>query len=144
MEKIDGWEQIPDLVALDALIVLQNKRIKDPWNTYALEALQQLVIDPDAEPTLIYNYARLLKDNGRARLAAPYWERLASMIRSLPKNFQVMVCREVKDPERCVTEIEQYGVRQHPWVLKINPGDLVNSREVREVLHEWVSTALLS
>ena len=38
-ESIDDWESHPQLLFLDALIVMEDKRLKDPWNTFTLNIL---------------------------------------------------------------------------------------------------------
>lgn len=138
MEKIDGWDEQPQLLGLDAIVVMQDKRLKNPWDTYSLEKLEQLASDPDSPHNLTYNFARILQENGRAELAKQYWLKLAADLPSLPKNYQIMVCRQLRDRSKCASDIEKYAVKQLHWNLpKIKPGDSIYSQEARGLIEKW-------
>jgi len=137
IEKIDGWDKNPELIGLDALIEMQNTRIKDPWNTYSVEKFAHLAAKPDVQNSLLYNYARLLSEHGRKEKAHPFWTRLASKLGELPKEYQVMVCRQLKEKETCFEKLEQFGIENLHWKLKITPGDLINSEKVRVEVNKW-------
>ncbi len=137
IEKIDNWEAQPRFLALDAIITMQDKRIKNPWESYSLELVEQLAKEPDAPHNLIYNYARLLQENGRSNEAAQYWSRLMARLSALPKNYQVMVCRQLDNKEQCAKQIQSFSVQHRPLKLALNPGENVNSKKARKLIKAW-------
>jgi len=137
IEKIDNWDAQPQFLALDAIITMQDKRLKNPWDSYSLELLAQLANEPDAPHNLTYNYARLLQDNDRAEQARQYWARLATSLSALPKNYQVMVCRQLDNKEKCASQIESYSVEHIPLKLALSPGDKINSKKARKLIKSW-------
>ena len=138
LESIINWESHPQLVALDALIVMEDKRLKDPWNTYARERFEQLASNPVTEPDVVYNYARLLAERGRHGQAKRYWQRLLEKLDQIPRVYQVMVCRELRWPQTCNTHEDNIDINQtHQWVLDIKPGDDIDDSVTRERLQQW-------
>ena len=53
IEKMDGWPDDPQLIALDAIAVMQNARLRDPWNTFSLEKFERVASGADATDDLI-------------------------------------------------------------------------------------------
>ncbi len=137
MDNIPDWSTAPELHGLDAIVVMQDRRLKNPWDTFTLDILQRRVSEPDAPLNLIYNYARILQDNDREQQAQAQWQRLAQHLSHLPKPYQVMVCRQLADKAACAKKINSYAVKQLPWRLEIHPGDSINSRQVRSLLKAW-------
>ena len=144
IERIDGWDMQPQLLALDATIVMQDKRLKDPWNTYSLERLEELASEPDAALDLVYNYARILQEYGKPDNAMQLWEQLAANLTDLPKNYQVMVCRQLADRTNCARQIASFPETQSHWKLQIKPGDQINSRKTRKFIQSWKSKPITS
>ena len=137
-ESIPNWESDPQLLSLDALIVMQDKRLKDPWNTFTREHFEQLALNNSAENHIVYNYARLLAERGRHGQARRYWDRLVAQIDQLPRVYQIMVCREVRWPQACRDHEDSLEQLQTPsWALDIKPGDDIDSAETREKLQAW-------
>jgi len=48
-----------------------------------------------------------------------------------------MVCRQLKEKETCFEKLEQFGIENLHWKLKITPGDLINSEKVRVEVNKW-------
>jgi len=137
LEKVDNWDKQPQLLGLDAIITMQDKRLKNPWDSHSLELVNKLAGEPDAPHNLIYNYARILQENERPDQARPYWTKLAEHLSALPKNYQVMVCRELPDRHKCVDEIELSIVEQAPFKLSVKPGENINSKKTRKRVNAW-------
>lgn len=137
MEKIAGWEAMPQLASLGALVIMHDKRLKDPWNTHSLDQVQILASDPQADLSLVYNYARLLSEHGRKKQANDLWIRLADNADALPRNYQVMVCRQLSDSTDCANKLDQYMVTQLQWDISVKPGDSIDSKKVRRKLRSW-------
>ena len=137
IEKIDKWDAQPQFLALDAIITTYDKRLKNPWDSYSLELLEQLASRPDSPHNLIYNYARLLQENGRIEQAQHYWAKLVTHISELPKNYQVMVCRQLDDKEKCAKQIRSFSVEHLPMKLALNPGDKIDSKKARKLIKSW-------
>lgn len=137
MDAIADWDASPHLLSLDAIVVMQDKRLKNPWDTFTLEELQQSASADGAPADLIYNYARILQENDRAEQAQHYWSTLVNMLSSMPQNYQVMVCRQMQDKRACSQQISYPGDEPLPWQLQINPGDSINSQKVGELLKSW-------
>lgn len=138
MEKIDGWDEQPQLIGLDAIVVMQDNRLKNPWDTYSLEKLEQLASNPDSPHNLRYNFARILQENGRAEQAKHYWTQLAEDLPLLPKSYQIMVCRQLSDRAKCTSEIGKSAVGEHHWNLsRIKPGDSIHGKDARELVKKW-------
>ena len=139
LESVADWETNPQLLSLDALMVMEDKRLKDPWNTYAREKFEQLASNSIAENHLVYNYARLLAERGRHGQAGSYWNRLIEKLDQLPRVYQIMVCRQTRWPPECMEYEDTPSVSetQHQWVLDIKPGDDIDSQITREKLKDW-------
>jgi len=139
IEKIEGWDTLPKLLALDAIITVHDKRLKNPWDAYSLELVEQLANQPDTPSSLLYNYARLLQDNDRSEQASRYWAKLAARLTTLPKSYQLMVCRQMDDREWCAKQIESFSVKQLPAPMKLalKPGDNINSKKARKLIKSW-------
>jgi len=137
IEKIDNWDKQPRFLALDAIITAQDTRLKNPWDSYSLELLEQLANEPDAANDLLYNYARLLQENDRSKQATQYWTLLASRLSELPRNYQTMVCREQGDTELCAAQMKPYTVKALPMELALNPGEKINSNKARSIVQSW-------
>jgi len=144
IEKIPNWDAQPQFLALDAIITMQDKRLKNPWDSYSLELLEQQANTPDVPHNLTYNYARLLQENGRPEQAKQHWTKLAEQLSALPKNYQVMVCRQLIDKENCVNQIESFSVQHLPLKLALNPGDNINSKKAHKLVKSWGAEALES
>ncbi len=137
LESISNWESNFQLLGLDALIVMQDKRLKDPWDTYSREKFAELAASNLAEDNIIYNYARLLEQRGRHGQAKQYWHRLKDKFDNLPRNYQIMVCRELVDDPECGNAIPEFRVRHQQWDLDIKPGDDIDSAMIRKKLSDW-------
>jgi len=137
IEKIDNWDKQPQFLALDAIITLQDRRIKNPWDSYSVELVEQIVNEPDAPHNLIYNYARMLQENDRSEQAKQQWARLAARLSALPKNYQVMVCRQLDNKEKCAKQIDSFSVEHLPMKLALKPGDKINSKKARKMIKSW-------
>ena len=144
IEKIPNWEKKPQFLALDAIVTMQDKRLKNPWDSYSLELLEQLANEPDVPHNLTYNYARLLQENGKSERAKQYWEHLFARLSELPKNYQVMVCRQLDDKEKCVNQINSFSVQHIPLKLALNPGEKINSKKARKMIKLWNTEAVES
>jgi len=135
IEKIEGWDSDPQLIGLDALAVMQNSRLKDPWNTYSRENFEREALKENAADNLIYNYARLLLEADRKLEGEFQLSRLVKRLHKLPVDYKVMVCRELKDPE-CSTLMED-PVNSTRWIMEINPGDDIDNQVTSEELKGW-------
>ena len=135
LEKMDGWPNDPQLIALDAIAVMQDARLKDPWNTYSLEKFELAALREDATDDLIYNYARLLAESGRKEQATQQLTRLHGRLHQLPVDYRVMVCRQLKTVQCSSLQREDNNAAQ--WVMEITPGDDIDVAATRNKLKDW-------
>ena len=135
IEKMDGWPVDPQLIALDAIAVMQDSRLKDPWNTYSLERLELAALREDASDDVIYNYAKLLSEGGRKERATEQLTRLSDRLYHLPMDYRVMVCRQLKT-DRC-SNLKKEQDNATLWAMEITPGDDIDAAATRNKLKEW-------
>ena len=135
IETIDGWERDPQLVALDAIALLQNKRLKNPWDSYSRENFASEALKADAATHIIYNYARALKEHGLNDQAKTQFTRLKSHLHTLPINYRILVCREIAEP--ACTDTNENTEISAQWILDIKPGDDIDTADTRERLKNW-------
>ena len=135
IERFDNWYNNPQLIGLDALATMEDRRLKNPWDTYSRENFERLASMDNAQDNLIYNYARLLTDTGRKAQAATYLSRLLQRLHRLPKDYQIMVCRELKS--KICSNPEDQMKSSALWTMKIRPDDDIDSADTREELKNW-------
>ena len=135
IEKMDGWPDDPQLIALDAIAVMQNARLRDPWNTFSLEKFERVASGADATDDLIYNYARLLSEGGRKDQAVVQLTRLSNRLNQLPMDYRVMVCRQLKTTACSNLKREEDNATQ--WAMEITPGDDIDAAATRAKLKDW-------
>lgn len=125
------------LLGLDVLMVMQEKRLKDPWDTHAREKLEELVAQPDALDNIVYNYARLLENRGLHGQAAVYWRTLIERTDNLPAVYRQLICKAVPENAACKASPAGFSAREDNWRIDIAPGDDIDLTANRRKLEAW-------
>ena len=138
IETIDGWDSNPQLISLDALAVMHDPRLKDPWNTHSRENFELVASKENAADSLIYNYARVLLETGREEQGVTFLLRLVDRLYKLPADYRVMICRELQEQDLadCKAEADTTTAFSR-WVTEIKPGDDIDAAATRERLLGW-------
>ncbi len=135
--EFDGWKSRPQMIGMDALIVMHDDRIKDPWDTCPISALEDHIASGTAAPNLIYNYARLLNDYRSPATASAYWHYLHGIPEYVVTDYQAMICRELRDNTSCVDNIKLSADSSGSWKPLLKPGDDIDSPDSRRMLKGW-------
>lgn len=125
------------LLALRALILNELEPDIDMW-AIAKSKLEPLATTPDADPSTVFNFARLLQERGRDGAALPFWQRLADHLAELPSAYQYEVCTALNATQLCDNDDKQHHVS--PWTTVIGFGSDVDTQTTRQQLTSWKRT----
>jgi len=124
------------LSSIDQLIRLEvNDDNTNGWQK-ARVTLEQFASEPQVADNLLYNFARMLDDQGQNDTALKYWTRLYERMDSLPRPYQSQVCFRLLNDQCKITNHEV------PPLPALNPHLYRDVRypEVRQHLNEEWNT----
>jgi len=137
-EALEQWPENSQLLALRALILLEQEPGVDMWPR-SKEILETLLANGRKDGNIVFNLARILSERGRHGDAQRYWKQLLQETPGLPYQYRLLACRELNEDDNCVTDANTHRqqLQQLPVELPVEIGADIDDENNRGVLLSW-------